>query len=562
MPEIKPIGSYMHFKCAFDVYPQCINEPMTYLRKVIRKWCVDNKGCEDPDDTILKSWFYLGNNPERGRPYYLLGANQVRTATVPSASPNEPGCWGIELIHPDSEESARRWSAEIFLRRQEDGGIRFSTIVSHWMIPNFIGEYPELPVQTVPLYVRWLLNDDRLTCSKGTTDVANKFIPVTNQNARGVFDQLIDQDRGLPFVFVGAVPDTDLLAVDPVLLYRYLLGNANVYAFFEPAALEEMNYYLGNQYRCEMGSIRCYQVNFDRSRLDNFKIHRFFPQAFIETRGQDYVAGMVANGFARNGASLRLGDLSSITDIFTLRRKHRIETFASQTAEQSDEIELYEETYGSVVQKLEESELRLQSFESENQDLTSRVGELEYRLKELDDIRQQFKDLAQVNAAFSELSSLPKTLCEVMTKVGGLYPSRLVIIPEAFKSAMDYEAEVDFWKKMDGVATAWEMLYYLATTAYELFFVAPARNLEDEFEATTGYPLAMSEGKQTKKDAKLMQKRIRHFEGIECDITPHVKYGSKKPKMLRLHFYVDNAKKRFVVGHVGDHIDNFTTKKM
>jgi hypothetical protein len=562
MPEIKPIGAYTHFKCAFDVYPQGIDEPMTYLRKVIRKWCVDNKGCGDDADTILKPWFYIGNNPEKGRPYYLLGVNQVRTATVPSSTPSEPGCWGLELIHPDSEESARRWSAEIFFRRQEDGGIRFSTIVSHWMIPNFIGEYPELPVQTVPSYVRWLLNDDRLACSKGTTDVANKFIPVTNQNARAVYEQLIDPDRGLPFVFVGAVPDTDRLAVDPVLLYRYLLGNANVYAFFEPAALEEMNYYLGSQYRCEMGSIRCYQVNFDRTRLDNFKIHRFFSQAFIEAKGQDYVAALVANGFARNGASLRLGDLSSITDIFTLRRKHRIETFASQTAEQSAEIELYEEDYGTVVQKLEEWKARAKAFESENEQLDKRVGELEYRLQQTEELRQQFKDLAQVNEAFSNLKSMPKSLCEVMTKVGGLYPSRLVIIPEAFKAAKDYEAEVDYWKKMDGVATAWEMLYHLATTAYEMFFVTPPKSLEDEFEGTTGYPLAMSEGKQTKKDAKLMQKRVRHFEGTECDITPHVKYGSKKPKMLRVHFAVDNTKKRFVVGHVGDHIDNFTTKTM
>ena len=40
-----------------------------------------------------------------------------------------------------------------------------------------------------------------------------------------------------------------------------------------------------------------------------------------------------------------------------------------------------------------------------------------------------------------------------------------------------------------------------------------------------------------------------------------IKYGNKKPKMLRLHFAIKRETKKLIVGHFGDHMENYSTRK-
>jgi hypothetical protein len=80
--------------------------------------------------------------------------------------------------------------------------------------------------------------------------------------------------------------------------------------------------------------------------------------------------------------------------------------------------------------------------------------------------------------------------------------------------------------------------------------------------AVAASPVGYERGKTDKQRREVDAEACEALEGSERDFTPHVKYGSKKPKMLHVHFYVDNTKRRFVVGHFGDHTDNFSTKTM
>ena len=81
----------------------------------------------------------------------------------------------------------------------------------------------------------------------------------------------------------------------------------------------------------------------------------------------------------------------------------------------------------------------------------------------------------------------------------------------------------------------------------------------------------MTEGKQTKKDSKLMSIRKDTYsykitngvkKEISIDITPHVGFGNKEPDLLRVHFHIlkDEDICRIVIGHCGRHLDNYTTK--
>ena len=86
-------------------------------------------------------------------------------------------------------------------------------------------------------------------------------------------------------------------------------------------------------------------------------------------------------------------------------------------------------------------------------------------------------------------------------------------------------------------------------------------NLEKAFVEATGYELAMSESGSTNRDAKLSRMRRIEHDGSEYDISPHIKHGSRAPKMLRIHFAFDEQNKRIVVGYVGEHMDTAGTKR-
>ena len=223
MPEIKPINATTHFKCAFDIELSGSSEDslITLLRKSIRSWCKNRLGY-DQKECLYEPWFFFGNPPKSPHVVTRDGI-QVRTAIVSVDSQPEPDAWALELIHRDSAEGARRWSVEIGLKKEEGDRIRFTTVVSHWMIPNFIGEYPDPPMRSVPKYVGDILKNPTLTCKRGGSKILHKFEAVKHDNAQALYEKLKASDRQLPFVFVAAKPDSDMLAIDPVAAYRLSL---------------------------------------------------------------------------------------------------------------------------------------------------------------------------------------------------------------------------------------------------------------------------------------------------------------------------------------------------
>lgn len=566
MPEIKPVNSTTHFKCAFNISDSGDHEEplMTRLRKIIRSWCKEKVDYtnEGPGTRIYEPWFFNGNHPTS--PCEYIAGNQIRVAIVPGENISDPPAWMLELIHRDSGETARRWSAEIGLRRLADGNVRFTTVISHWMIPNYIGEYPQLPYRSVPKYVARILKEDGFNCKRGDTIISHQFQPVTHENAQAVYDELKNPARQQPFVFVGARPGTDQLALDPVAIYRSLLGNANVFAFFEESALEEMNYYLGSSYRCDLGAIRCYLPHFDKTRSDNSSIHRYFGPQKIESVGQDYVIECVANGLARNGSVFTTRDLRSFSDLFALRRKIRLDNILQNrdsTDDQSEELKLFMDECEELSLQKDEFETLANQYSQENDRLKTELGNTRYQVKEAERLRGQFKKNEQVQNAVNSLDKLPQSLSDVLQLAGALFPQRLAISGDAFKTAAEHEKNFDYWKKPEGLSIAWAMLFDLAQKGHELLLNEKGGDIERMFNDGSNFELAMTEGKTTKQNAKLMEKREFVHEGKNFQMAPHLKFGNKNPKMLRLHFAVDNDQDQLVVGHFGDHMTNASSRK-
>lgn len=561
MPEFIPLHANVHFKCAFDVSASKVPKIMTHLRQKFRSWCINKVGSHD--QTLHRSWFYIGNNPKVEPAQYVINDFQLRTISAPSPDPDEPTCWGFEMIHPDFDERARRWSVEITLRHNEDGSVRFTTVVQNWMMQNYIGEYPMPPSASAPSYVRSLLDDPSLTCRKGDVILKAQPINVTNNTCQTIYDQLLSDQRLCPFVFIAHSPQTKGVLVNPVRIAAALIGNGIVHVLPTTSVVDEMNYYMGEVLHCEYGSVRVYQPHIAKADPANARRHRYLSASFIAQHGEDSILRFLTNGLARNGSTFRPTDFTSFTDIFTERRRHAIKKLVTESKGKSEEAAVVWEENEKLTAQASGWESMAIQYESENTALKSENTSLKYRVEEADRVHHRIKDLESQAEGLKHLRTLPSSLPEILTTVMKLFPNRIEIAENALATAKDYADEHDgYWCRPEQLAIAWEMVFGLATKLHDLIFIDESNNLEDDFGQTfSTFELALSEGKQTKKDARLMALRKLDHGGDEIDITMHIKYGNKKPKMLRLHFAIKRETKKLIVGHFGDHMENYSTRK-
>jgi hypothetical protein len=54
-------------------------------------------------------------------------------------------------------------------------------------------------------------------------------------------------------------------------------------------------------------------------------------------------------------------------------------------------------------------------------------------------------------------------------------------------------------------------------------------------------------------------RRIVH-EGKEYNIEPHIKYGSREPKIMRIYYDFEPATRRVLIGYIGPHMKNYSSQ--
>ena len=157
------------------------------------------------------------------------------------------------------------------------------------------------------------------------------------------------------------------------------------------------------------------------------------------------------------------------------------------------------------------------------------------------------------------VSDLPRSLPEVIEIIERLHAGRIVFTPEAVASART----ADINSAANGCEIAWKHLHAAATVLPRLAFDESVSGamLPSRFQVESGCDLTMTEGKATKADPHLVSSRVLSFDGQAWDITPHIKYGVRPPKCLRIHFALDRDKRRVVVGHCGDHLETAGTRR-
>jgi hypothetical protein len=147
-----------------------------------------------------------------------------------------------------------------------------------------------------------------------------------------------------------------------------------------------------------------------------------------------------------------------------------------------------------------------------------------------------------------EIEELPTDLSGVVELIERIYPDRIVFTPEARKSASD--------AAFQNIHIAWRLLRSIAVTLFDL--CGTKCDLEREYRSRTGFELALTETSATKALREAVRQRTTIYRNRYLMSDAHVKYGSKPPRLLRVHFSIAEV---IVVSHVGDHLETAGTRR-
>jgi hypothetical protein len=564
-PQVRPAtpaAAFLHQRCHFDVLPH--SNPTSAWPEVIKKirqWVVY---AVQTEDKLLGAWFFKGGE--------WFGAKSPRVSLKVSTEQGDgtvtcPQFWTLRYEHPCREVTARQWRVDIGVTLLSDR-LRFSAATSYWLLSEYIGPEPEQPVPTAPSVVRSLLKGRGWSCMAGTERLSEKPRLIRVGDGQLLYRRLADPVRGCPVLVVTCSQADTKPVLDVGSLARTLAGSAVVYVADSPDVEEEWEYFLPRGFRCQNGMARVYQPHVDFASEWDAKRHRYFSEEQIKDHTEAQVREMIVRGITRRASAIGHSEMTSIEDVESRRRDIRLRELRRIADDKSKDeyIKLLEEDNSALRAAEDDLKSRLSATAAHVEDLQDKVEELdeqkrrlEYKLQAATSSRQAAEEAARgaerQSRALSTLKRLPTSVKEVAEIMQQLFPSELVFTSRGLRSTEDRDRGM--------VEDAWECLYALATVLHPLLFDAPDRNIDLErvFKEKTGLDLGMSEGRSTKRDKKFMKLRQDVFEGRAIDIVPHVKIGNKEPRLLRIHFFIDDEKKRLVIGHCGGHLDNFSTRR-
>lgn len=374
-------------------------------------------------------------------------------------------------------------------------------------------------------------------------------VPVADVgNGKAIADLILSGERTYPLIICNG--DDALLTREAKSLAYDLAGKCQVIHFKDnPNLAEEFRHFLPKDLRVTHGKLRVFFRVFPFNYMP--VRHRYFDPSDSDYQNQRM--GIV-NGLLRNHTLEEDGCIQNISEIGRLITLSKLHRFRRENPGKEREVDELYELVTEIENERDDFKRQADYFASEHSAIESELLAERGKAMHLETVHETSEHSQAKLEFINSFSSLPSTLVDVVQSFSSLMVERLVFAEPALKEARDYH-------NFREINIAWEMLFHLGKTLYMLKYGSQKNiDLEKAFKDQSGYSLAMSEGRQTKKNSDLMAlRRIIHM-GETYDISPHIKWGNKPPKMLRIHFAFDEGSQKIIVGYIGPHMENATTR--
>ena len=546
---LMPINCRIHFKTAFDFISNSDEDPMITIRGIIYQWAKNHKAVgKDTKYQLYPTWFMRGDSEQHN-----INKAFIRTASnYGKYTKDSPEHWVMEFIHEDDSFPQRIWSVNVGIARIDEYKVRFSCIVKYAIRENYIGYIPELPVPTVPKFIKNILSSNNGKCYRDNIKIEKYPTTITNDNIDIFLKELCDKSRHLPFIVISLDKDY-LQEFSPANIQNKIIGNANIFI------LEDI-------YTCQFNKIIPYNLRFRKNMVriyfnikdnDDGYRHRFYyldrheePNSLIE----EYII----TALARNAHNFKPKELSEIKQIIFLRDQYRIDFLKANIDKNNYEelIGLYSKELENIQNRLSENEELLQLYEEENQKLNDTVRSYTWKLADYKDKLNENSLLRNQISRLSKKFFLPTDICSCLHLAQHLYATRIIVHQNAIKSANNFELK----SSKNIIEECWNILSAIAFDLYKLKFEDCSTNLQEAFSNKTGISFSMTESSASKKDSYIAKLRTLEYKGKNISFYPH--FRSKQNSRFRIHIAFLDDEKKLLICHCGEHLDNAMTRHL
>lgn len=544
--------------------------------KVIRKWLEQAPASRPPevDEHFGKSWIYRGGNWRAPvpKPHF----NVVDTVRfIGEGSEECPEAWALRYEHSgnDSEDIGRCFRTDISVMRSDDARFRVTINVSYFYRDGYFENGPSDVKPTVPGIVKKLHESKKWRCSAGGYTFDGK--PRTVETGAGVkfVDLVFDAKRRIPVIYISRVKENGEILVDAVRLAHKVTGAALVFVAANADVDEEIKYLISDDLRAVNGVVRIYNPGLVRERQRVSSRHPFRTRADFAQFGSEELMLQMVKYVVRRHGPLTDDNIETIQDVRRYTRQREFQIRFAEIAHGAKGSGDYDELLAladgenkelhaqiSSLQEALEREQRATEDERFAKELASeevqqaKNQEAFWRDRSVKFEKDYFATRESLEQFAGVLATIPKTAEDCFEKIRTLFPDRIDFTERGRKALLDADLDVD---------TIWAGLMHMATTLYDLLFseAADFTNLETDFFSRSGFEVAWREGRQTNRDNKLTRLRQdQTYNGIELDITPHVKFDRNKHRAYFDKIEID-GRQFLVIGDFG-HLDTAGTGRI
>ena len=478
-----------------------------------------------------------------------------------------------EPSQPDEDEdlsigkAPRIWTTEIGFQQVAFDRATISYVVYYTDRAGFIGIIDNCPNPTLPGFVRNLLFSKKLDCMNGTDKLLIHEIELKPGAGKPFAERVMNNDRTVPYILI--VPDEDddhslVFPVDAKQVARNVAGNAIVYTIDSIAVLDEITYFIDKKLHARKGQIMVYWPK----SISSDKKCRYLSASQVNTLSEDMVIGILRRVFStdiRYSDSREMFRIEDCDELYRQQRNTELRTRIAEIKATADQKELSNTEIKEQLKDTEELLLLADEDIASKQDMIDTFKEqleeakqdnwkLQGRITYLDSFQEEARGVKASLDALRSFPNYPQSPSEIADFFRKVFQEKLDFTERGLRSLQTCETRADI---------LWGCFYSIATTLRDLYKDGTP-NIEQAFQTATGWNMARGEGTQTRKDNKLMNLRKDVYEGREILIEPHVRNGNREsaPDFVRIYFCYDNVTQKIIIGHVGKHLDNFSSQSI